>query len=136
MDDESLFAPGRNPDYNEEGPVMDELLEIPEGTEFFDALRIKEHNLKVVTNHEARIKDYDNCVNLHERDLANAIVLLLSGLGPSCPAQVLVETAMSPHKYLWARLRVAMQQCRHLMTSSSLSPARRRSGRFSTNSAT
>ena len=109
MDDESLFAPGRYPDFNEEEPVMDELLEVPEGTEFFDALRIKEYNLKIVTRHEARVKDYYHRVNLHERDLANAIALLQSGLGPNCPAQVLVENAMSPYKYLWAKLRAAMQ---------------------------
>ena len=109
MDDATLFAPGRYPDGDEDPPVMDDLFETPEDETFLTILRIKEYNLKIVTRHESRFKDYYARVNFRERDLQHAIALIQSGLGPNCPAQILVEEAMRPQSSLYGKLRAAMQ---------------------------
>ena len=54
MTDATLFAPGRYPDGDEDPPVMEELLEAPEGADLLDVLRVKEYNMKVVTRYETR----------------------------------------------------------------------------------
>ena len=108
MDDDALFAPGRYPDGDEEPPVLEELLEVPEGASFSDTLRVKEYNQKIVSSYEARKKDYYYRVNFHERDINQAIAYIQTGLGPSCPAQTLVEKAISTQRTPYGQLRAIM----------------------------
>ena len=109
MSDDALFAPGRYPDGDEDPPVMEDLLKAPEGADLHGILRVKEYNMKVVTRYETRQKDYYARVNFHERDIQRAIAMIQMGLGTSCPAQVLVEKAITNQATPYSALRAALK---------------------------